>query len=315
MAASTNAISKSANMITNPAFRWAAGGWSFFIAENWIISENRSKIINVIGEDNYHYMYGTISTAAMASIGYGYLYKVKNSGPFLWNKGMPIPLTAKLSSFLVQALAFTMVSQTAPKLQIPVEYAYSPADDGDSDNNNHSYNTNTTATEQNSKWKVRCPFDFTDSNSNGNDQIRGIERITRHPGLWGFGLWGVGNALLTPSLPTRIWMSMPIMVALIGGAHADSRHKRGLGGTLDPRLEEQTSNIPFLAIITGRQGKHLNMEDEGKEECDCDSPFMQLLTKEFKPLNAFFATGFAALMVVTRSRAAAAVVTKNKFWR
>ena len=34
----------------SPAMRWAVGGWSFFIAENAILSENRSFLIDSLGD-------------------------------------------------------------------------------------------------------------------------------------------------------------------------------------------------------------------------------------------------------------------------
>ena len=61
------------------ALRWAVGGWSFFIAENLILSENRAHIIEALGDDeketNYHRVYGSLSTAATASILYAYVVK------------------------------------------------------------------------------------------------------------------------------------------------------------------------------------------------------------------------------------------------
>eukprot|EP00429_Kryptoperidinium_foliaceum_P035047 CAMPEP_0176166482 /NCGR_PEP_ID=MMETSP0120_2-20121206/85149_1 /TAXON_ID=160619 /ORGANISM="Kryptoperidinium foliaceum, Strain CCMP 1326" /LENGTH=72 /DNA_ID=CAMNT_0017504031 /DNA_START=12 /DNA_END=227 /DNA_ORIENTATION=+ len=55
-----------------PAIRWAAGGWAFFIAENAILSENRTYLIQELGDDRYHLVYGTLSTIATASIGYSF---------------------------------------------------------------------------------------------------------------------------------------------------------------------------------------------------------------------------------------------------
>ena len=67
------------------ALRWAVGGWSFFIAENLILSENRGRIIEALGDDeretNYHRLYGSFSTAATASILYAYVIKARGALP------------------------------------------------------------------------------------------------------------------------------------------------------------------------------------------------------------------------------------------
>ena len=54
----------------------------------------------------------------------------------------------------------------------------------------------------------------------GGSDIRGMDRITRHLGLWSFGFLGVGMAFLTPSIPLSVFYSMP--------------HGCGMGGSLRP---------------------------------------------------------------------------------
>ena len=73
-------------------------------------------------------------------------------------------------------------------------------------------------------------------------------------------------------------------VALIGGAHSDSRYARGMGGNLTPEVAGKTSNVPFLAMLTGAQG---------------DGAFSALAT-EAKGLNAACAAGLAAIWVLRR---------------
>ena len=60
------------NRLAVGGWRWAVGGWTFFIAENFLLSENRTWLIDEIGDDNYHLVYGFFSTVACSSIGYGY---------------------------------------------------------------------------------------------------------------------------------------------------------------------------------------------------------------------------------------------------
>ena len=257
-----------------------------FIAENFILSENRTYIISKVGDDAYHGIYGTFSTIAMGSVAYGYFKKVKNAQPMLWNISQSAPLPAKIGSFVCMSIGMGMISQMPPKIQIPVHYA--------SSTDVQQLATSAVATadlseEQVEKkgWKVRCPFDFTD-NKDTNSPVHGLERITRHPGLWSFGLLGLGNALLVPSLPQRLWLSMPLMVALVGGAHTDSRFRRGMGGTLSKEYDEATSNIPFLALLSGRQGNVVNV--------------LQDFAEEVKPLNLALAIGVSGLWVLRKGR-------------
>ena len=155
-------------------------------------------------------------------------------------------------------------------------------------------------------WKVRCPFDFTDkrkidatTTTDGNGkfdtpatvQLHGIERITRHPGLWSFGLIGLGHGLLVPSLPQKAFLCMPAMVALLGGSHSDSRHRRGLGGTLDSDYDKATSNIPFYAMLSGRQGSS-----------DVAEVLSEFWMNEVKHSNAILAMGASALWVLMKGR-------------
>lgn len=279
--------------------KWATGGWSFFIAENLILSENREYLIDNLGDDGYHYLYGTISTAAMASVCYAYAKKVRGAPPLLWSVGKAPPRAAMAASLVLQGLGLAMASQTLPKLQVPVHYATS------SDGVPIAPNPEP---QKKNAWKVRCPFDFTESRSqtgrmkspapdpHGYVHPTSLDRITRHPGLWAFGLVGAGNALLVPSIPQRVWMSMPLLVALIGGAHTDSRHRRGMGGSLSPELDAVTSNIPFLAMITGKQG---GADTQGLEAVVRS---FHEYRAEIKGLNAALAVGAAAIFVVRRSR-------------
>ena len=51
--------------------RWIGLGWCGFLAENIVLSENRTWIISAIGDTGYHATYSALSTAATASIAYG----------------------------------------------------------------------------------------------------------------------------------------------------------------------------------------------------------------------------------------------------
>lgn len=261
----TNALISSTNM------KWAVGGWSFFIAENFVISENRSWIIEKLGDEGYHMMFGTISTAAMASTAYGY-YKIKGSAPFFSPTMMTGPM--RTVSFLSFSIGLGLISQTFPKLQTPVEREFGER---------NTFQTEAPA--GSSTWKVRCPFDFTDKSLDTNGP-RGVERISRHPSLWGFGFICLGSAARTSSIPQATCLSMPMMVALLGGAHIDSRYRRGMGGSLTPELDSSTSNIPFLAIFKKSISGNFNQFKE--------------LAEESKGLNYMMAFSLAAALAFRR---------------
>ena len=251
-------------MLGTPQIRLAAAGWVFFVAENALLSENRTALIDYLGDDNYHLFYGTCSTVATATIGFGY-YRLAG----LSNPGIKLPLLNRLTSWGFLSLGMVLASQALPKMQIPVAMG---------------------GTSEGMKLQVRCPFDFTDRKESADArQVKGVERISRHPGLWSFGMIGAGNAALQTHPALRLWWYGPALVAWLGGAHSDSRFRRGMGGTLDPWYDSQTSNIPFAAMLSGKQGA------PGQAFAD--------LIQETKLLNAFCAVGVASLWVLSRGRA------------
>ena len=79
----------------------------------------------------------------------------------------------------------------------------------------------------------------------------GITRITRHPVMWGAGLWALAHTLSTGTGRALILFGGLGVLAFIGTLNIDRRRRR-TGGEAWQRLEAETSNIPFLAIIQGR---------------------------------------------------------------
>ena len=111
-----------ASLWANKGVRWVAMGWTGFIVENLVLSQNREEIIKNLGDDTYHYIYNTLSTATCGSIAFG-LYKHGNTGPFL-NKRLPI----RALGAVVQTIGVVGLSQLAPAVQIPVWFG-SPQQD------------------------------------------------------------------------------------------------------------------------------------------------------------------------------------------
>ncbi len=164
--------------------RWAVGGWTFFIVENAVLSENRTWLIQRYGDDNYHTIYGTLSTIASISIGYAY-YKIRRNTTPKYSRR--VPFISGIGSWIFLSLGLIMTSQVAPKLQIPVSISSSKTSGA-------------------TQFEVRCPFDFSDKHNNNNTSyLTGLERITRHPGLWSFGFVGIGQSILSPTIPLKVW--------------------------------------------------------------------------------------------------------------
>lgn len=215
--------------------RWAVGGWSFFIAENVLLSEHRAPVIQALGdEERYHLLYGSMSTAACASIAVGF-HRIRGAPPLQWPVGASPPARRVAVCFVLQALGLAGLAQSLPRLQFPLSQKLAPSAD--------AQQAVTTA------WSVRCPFDFSKS-----EGLHGMQRVSRHASLWSFATICCGAAVVTSSLPQAVCLAMPVAVALIGGAHHDSRQRRGMGGTLPADLDAATSNVPGLALLSGAQG-------------------------------------------------------------
>jgi uncharacterized membrane protein len=84
-----------------------------------------------------------------------------------------------------------------------------------------------------------------------DDPAPGILRITRHPVMWGFGLWGLSHLAANGDAAAIVFFGLLSLLAL-GGTFLIDRRKRLALGTDWSRLAEVTSNLPFAALIAGR---------------------------------------------------------------
>lgn len=78
----------------------------------------------------------------------------------------------------------------------------------------------------------------------------GWTRITRHPALWGFALWGLSHVPPNGDLRSVLLMGGVAVLALGGMVHIDAR-RRATGGADWAAFEEKTSIFPFLALKRG----------------------------------------------------------------
>jgi uncharacterized membrane protein len=88
------------------------------------------------------------------------------------------------------------------------------------------------------------------------DVIKGMLRITRHPFLWGVAIWAAGHLLVNGDRASLVLFGSMLVLALLGTTSIDAKRKRALGATWDA-FAAQTSNVPFAAILAGRQSLKL----------------------------------------------------------
>lgn len=84
-----------------------------------------------------------------------------------------------------------------------------------------------------------------------DDSARGIQRVTRHPFLWGIALWAATHIVFNPALPHLLFFGAFLLVAVAGTASIDAKRARRYGEAWQ-RYAQRTSNLPFGAILAGR---------------------------------------------------------------
>lgn len=91
---------------------------------------------------------------------------------------------------------------------------------------------------------------------NKPDAVKGMLRISRHPFLWGVAIWGLAHLLANGDTPSLILFGSLLALALLGTTSIDAKRKKALGPTWDG-FAAQTSNVPFAAILSGKQSLKL----------------------------------------------------------
>jgi uncharacterized membrane protein len=88
------------------------------------------------------------------------------------------------------------------------------------------------------------------------EAARGILRVTRHPMMWAFALWGLCHVLARGDAASLIFFGGFVLLALSGTLLIDARKAATLGEDWT-HFAAATSNIPFAAIISGRNSFRL----------------------------------------------------------
>jgi uncharacterized membrane protein len=92
------------------------------------------------------------------------------------------------------------------------------------------------------------------------EPAKGVQRITRHPFLWGIALWSFTHLVFNGDLASVIFFGSFLILAIEGPFSIDRKRKNAFGDAWD-RFAGLTSNVPFQAIIEGRNS--LKMSELG----------------------------------------------------
>lgn len=80
---------------------------------------------------------------------------------------------------------------------------------------------------------------------------QGLLRITRNPGLIGFGLWGLAHFMVNGDWAGHLLFGTFLFQGFIGPLNMERKYRKKFGSAWDA-FAAQTSHMPFLAILTGR---------------------------------------------------------------
>lgn len=80
---------------------------------------------------------------------------------------------------------------------------------------------------------------------------RGFAKITRHPLMWGFVLWGVSHLLANGDAAAMLLFGSLTVLALLGPLAIDVKRRANMGAAWE-RFAAETSYWPFAAMVAGR---------------------------------------------------------------
>ncbi|HYE37011.1 NnrU family protein [Methylocaldum sp.] len=83
------------------------------------------------------------------------------------------------------------------------------------------------------------------------EPARGILRVTRHPFLWGVGLWAIVHLIANGDAAALVLFGSLLLLTIGGTRSIDAKRQRRFGEQW-AKFTAVTSNIPFNAIREGR---------------------------------------------------------------
>jgi uncharacterized membrane protein len=85
----------------------------------------------------------------------------------------------------------------------------------------------------------------------GAAPARGLLRVTRHPFLWSVVLWSLAHLLVNADAGSLLFFGSLGLTAWRGAYDIDRKRRRSNPAEFT-RFESTTSNVPFAALVTGR---------------------------------------------------------------
>lgn len=73
--------------------------------------------------------------------------------------------------------------------------------------------------------------------------VHGVFHVTRHPMMWGFALWAVAHALVSPT-PRSLVLTASVGLLALVGSHMQDRKKEALMGAAWTGWEAKTTYVP-----------------------------------------------------------------------
>jgi len=235
-AASAKALTE---ILRDRGARWVLAGWSVFTVENLILSEYRKEIKRGWGGSSgpkaYQSLYSSLSAATLGSTILAYWRFAGHSTNI---RSLPADPKRKLVAFGFRALGLATLGQLAPPLNLQaaplalgmakLSEDLSPIERG----------------------ALGCPFDFNAQKDQGD--IFGITRVTRRPELMGLGAIAAGGAVLATTATEMAFFGVgPALCFTILALHSD--RTQVISHELSDKKVAETSVIPFLALVDGRQ--------------------------------------------------------------
>ena len=83
------------------------------------------------------------------------------------------------------------------------------------------------------------------------DMATGVTRITRHPFQWGVIIWAIGHIVANGDWVSVIFFSSFLLLSLLGSFLMDVKKAQTMGEGW-AQYASVTSNVPFVAVVTGR---------------------------------------------------------------
>jgi len=84
----------------------------------------------------------------------------------------------------------------------------------------------------------------------------GILRITRHPFLWGVAIWAAFHVAANGDAASVLFFGTLLVLAVLGTFSIDAKRARKMGDAW-AAFAGKTSNVPFAAILAGRNSLKL----------------------------------------------------------